>query len=585
MSADHPDDKPKDPTQTTRPARPTLIAAEDERARKTRDIRESPPAPEADRWSPVAPVAPGPIRGTVGYEQGVLDPALVARTEVDPPAADPRAVAPTLDSGPELEGLTQPGFGAHHCPVCGAFAQHLVKCTECGHVFEDPRLGSIVSGRYRVDSLIGAGGFGRVYRGTHLTLGEPVAIKFLLEEFSNRPEQRARFKREAVALAKMRHPSIVAVHDYGEHLGELYMVMELVRGTQLFDCIRDDKGALMPVERVCALVDQLLGVLEVAHALGIVHRDLKPENVMLLQTEDRRDHIKVLDFGLALMNDRLGGDRLTATRAIQGTPIYMSPEQCRGRDVGPPTDIYATGVMLFELLSGAPPFEGDSVPDIMAKHMYVEPPTFAEKGIATVPPGVEAALLSALAKSADERPTAREFRDKLALALRGDDDASKLANQTQARVENAALTREQRALVEASAEHAARPRDSIAPPVDGAMPRVYLWWSDTAKAESLRGALAVHGVNGVVWKHETGPSEAVLGKRPGKVFIVAGDVSLERVKALRADALTSKLPILVLDATAATPEYIRAGASDVAAPGATHETVCKQIVRLIRRGR
>ncbi|MFO0557638.1 MAG: serine/threonine-protein kinase [Polyangiales bacterium] len=570
----------KDPTDTTRPARPSLVMDDAARSRATRDLADKPVEP-SDRWS--APAVAEPSRATVGYDQGVRDPALAARTEVDRPAVDPRAVAPTIDSGPVLEGMTQPGVGAQHCPVCGAYAQHLVKCAECGHQFEDPRIGTIVSGRYRVDSLIGAGGFGRVYRGTHLTLGEPVAIKFLLEEFSNRPEQRARFKREAVALAKIRHPSIVAVHDYGEHLGELYMVMELVRGTQLFDRIRDEHGALMPLARVAALVDQVLAVLEVAHALGIVHRDLKPENVMLLETEDRTDHIKVLDFGLALMDDRIGGDRLTATRAVQGTPIYMSPEQCRGRDVGAATDIYAVGVMLFELLSGSAPFEGDSVPDIMAKHMYVEPPTLSEKG-ADVPAGIEALVASALSKKAEERPTARAFREQLARALRGDDEATKDALQTQQRVENAALTREQRALVEASAEHP-RPRDSIAPADGGSMPRAYLCLADASVAEALRGALAVHRVNGVVWKQEGVPSETVLSKRPAKVIVVSGVDSVQRVKELRAAAHTAKTPVMVLDANASTPEYIRAGASDVVAPGSSQEVVCKQIVRLIRRGR
>jgi len=585
MSGDHNGDdgragdgaNAKDPTETTKPARPSLVM--DEAARATRALGET-PAELSDR-SIVA--AQEPWRSSVGYDQGARDPALAARTEVDAPAVDLHAVAPLLDSGPVLEGMTQPGLGAQHCPVCGAFAQYLVQCAECGHQFEDPRIGTIVSGRYRVDSLIGAGGFGRVYRGTHLTLGEPVAIKFLLEEFSNRPEQRARFKREAVALAKIRHPSIVAVHDYGEHLGELYMVMELVRGRPLSDRIRDEHGALMPLARVAALIDQVLAVLEVAHALGIVHRDLKPENVMLLETEDRTDHIKVLDFGLALMDDRMGGDRLTATRAVQGTPIYMSPEQCRGRDVGAPTDIYAVGVMLFELLSGSAPFEGDSVPDIMAKHMFVEPPTLSEKG-AEVPAGIEALVASALSKRAEVRPTARAFREQLARALRGEDEASKDALQAQQRVEHAALTREQRALVEASAEHP-RPRDSIAPTDGGSMPRAYLCLADASAAESLRDALAVHGVSGVVWKQEGLPTEAVLSKRPAKVIVGSGSDSVQRVKELRATAHTAKTPVLVLDANASTPEYIRAGASDVVAPGSSQEVVCKQIVRLIRRGR
>jgi serine/threonine-protein kinase len=570
----------KDPTNTTRPARPSLVMDEAARSRATRNLADKPVEP-SDRLN--SPAIAEPSRATVGYDQGVRDPAIAARTEVDPPAVELRAVAPSIDSGPVLEGMTQPGVGAQHCPVCGAFAQHLVKCAECGHQFEDPRIGTIVAGRYRVDSLIGAGGFGRVYRGTHLTLGEPVAIKFLLEEFSNRPEQRARFKREAVALAKIRHPSIVAVHDYGEHLGELYMVMELVRGTQLFDRIRDEHGALMPLARVAALVDQVLAVLEVAHALGIVHRDLKPENVMLLETEDRTDHIKVLDFGLALMDDRIGGDRLTATRAVQGTPIYMSPEQCRGRDVGAATDIYAVGVMLFELLSGNAPFDGDSVPDIMAKHLFVEPPTLREAG-AEVPAGIEALVASALSKRAEERPTARAFREQLARALRGDDEATKAALQTQQRVENAALTREQRVLVEASAEHP-RPRDLIAPSDGGLMPRAYLCLADASVAEALRGALAAHGVNGVVWRQEGPPSETVLSKRPAKVIVVSGLDSVQRVKDLRAAPHTAKTPVIVLEANAPTPEYIRAGASDVVAPGSSQEVVCKQIVRLIRRGR
>lgn len=584
------EDKPKKPDETTAPARPTVMRPE-ERVRATVDYtteaRGLIDALATDKVS--EPRAPQPARATVGYEQPAVAPALDARTVVDPaatkdPPIDPRAFAATVDSGPELEGLTQPGMGAQLCPVCGAYAHQLIKCSECGHVFEDPRLGSIVSGRYRVESLIGAGGFGRVYRGTLLTLDEPVAIKFLLEEFSGRPEQRARFKREAVALAKIRHPAIVAVHDYGEHLGELYMVMELVRGTQLFDRIKDAQGALMPVERACDLIDQLLGVLEVAHAMGIVHRDLKPENVMLLQTGDRKDHIKVLDFGLALMDDRLGGDRLTATRAVQGTPIYMSPEQCRGRDVGPPTDVYAAAVMLFELLTGAPPFEGESVPDIMAKHMFVEPPSFLERGAAHVPPGVEALVHRALSKKSEERPTAAQFRDALARALAGEDDASMLANRAQQRVEHAALTREQRALVEASQEHA-RPRDSVAPPADGALPRAYLWCSDQALGESLRASLAVHGVNGVLWNREAPPGEAILAKRPAKAVIVSGEDSVGRVKAVRAEALTAKVPVLVIEAKAPTPEYIRAGASDVSPAGALHEVVCKQVVRLIRRGR
>jgi hypothetical protein len=580
------DKKDGDSSQSTEPARPSALEARERVTRvvaKTVDYSAGATKPDAPLVS--INVNAKVLRGTVGFEEVARDPTM-GDTAVD--RVDPRAIAPTIDSidADGAEAITTPGFGAVHCPTCGALVRAVDACSECGHKFEDPRLGSIVGGRYQVESLIGAGGFGRVYRGIHLTIGEPVAIKFLLEEFSARPEQRARFKREAVALARLRHPSIVAVHDYGEHLGELYMVMELVRGTQLFDRIRDERGALMPIERVCGIMDQLLAVLEVAHGMGIVHRDLKPENVMLLDAGDRVDHIKVLDFGLALMDDRVGGDRLTATRSVQGTPIYMSPEQCKGRDVGPPTDIYAAGVMLFELLSGDPPFERESAPELMAQHLFVEPPMLSEKGVTTVSPGIEAVMRRALAKRAEDRPNARQFRDGLVEALRGIDAVSLDARQVQTRVEHAALSREARALIDASAAHAGQPRDSMAPPAaEGTMPRVFLWALDAERAEKLRSALAVHGVNGAFWKGESPPDAAALAKRPAKVIIVGGEHSLARVIAARVGEATAKLPVLVIEPDVATPSFIRAGASDVAATGASDEAICKQVVRLIRRGR
>jgi hypothetical protein len=585
-------DGPKKPDESTSPATPQAIERDPIRARATRAFEDRSPAGSPENLPAQSPVnSPAPkVRATVAFENPTEQDALSARTQLD--RVDPRALAVTIESEStedEAEvapALTVPGFGGDHCPVCGALAANLARCAECGYAFADPRIGQIVGGRYRVDALIGAGGFGRVYRGTHLTLGEPVAIKFLLEEFSNRPEARARFRREAVALAKIRHPSIVAVHDYGEHLGELFMVMELVRGTQLFDRITDEHGKLMPVPRACALIDQLLGVLEVAHGMGIVHRDLKPENVMLLDTEDRADHLKVLDFGLALMDDRAGADRLTATRAVQGTPIYMSPEQCRGRDVTDATDIYAVGAMAFELLCGEPPFEGDSVPDLMAKHMYVEPPALAERGQRpTIAPGIEAVIRSALAKRADERPSARAFRERLAEALRGTDEVSRAADQVQLRVEHTALSRDQRALVEASSSREASGASIIPPPADGAMSRVFAWGIEASRGDSLRSALAVHGVNVVLWKNDAPPDEAVLTKRPAKAMVVSGPDAAARVRTLRAHGPTAKLPILVVESAVATTELIRAGASDVSPAGAVDEALCKQVVRLIRRGR
>lgn len=575
------DKRPED-SQDTAPATPKAKNERDARERVTKPIVES---SESVDFGPVIELEPASPRGTVGFEDAVRTATNERATAARP--GDPRAIAPTIDSVPEGgEEKTTPGFGAVHCPECGAFAHHVDRCPDCGYIFEDPRIGTIVGGRYRVESLLGAGGFGRVYRGVHLTIGEPVAIKFLLEEFSGRTELRARFKREAVALARIRHPNIVSVHDYGEHLGELYMVMELIRGRPLYDVLHEPGASRMPAPRACALIDQVLAVLEVAHGLGIVHRDLKGENVMLLDTPDRVEHVKVLDFGIALMEDQPGGERLTATRAVQGTPVYMSPEQCRGRDVGPPTDIYATGVLLFELLAQRPPFEASSAPEIMTKHMFVEPPTFAEVGVSDVPAGVEAIVRRALAKKAEDRPTARAFREALARALAGEDEASRREREVEQRVEHAALTREQRALVNASAAHAAKRSDSLAPPAaEGEMPRAYLWGRDALRLETLRSALAVHGVNGAVWKSDAPPDAVALAKRPAKALVIVGAGSIERVRAARAAEATSKLPVLVIEPDGTTPEVIRAGASDVAATFATDEAICKQVVRLIRRGR
>jgi serine/threonine-protein kinase len=508
-----------------------------------------------------------------------------------PAAVDPRAVAPTIDSvgTQSIVGETIPGTGANHCPVCGALVHNAPECSSCGYLFDDPRLGQVIAERYRVDSLLGVGGFGRVYRGTHLTLGEPVAIKFLLAEWSARTESRARFKREAVALARLRHPSIVAVHDYGEYLDELYMVMELVRGTQLFDRIKVN-DQLLPVEQCCRIMDEVLSVLQSAHAMGIIHRDLKAENVMLLDSLEGEVRIKILDFGLALMDDRPQSDRLTALTTIQGTPLYMSPEQCKGRDVTAATDIYAAGILFFELLSGATPFEAPSMPEIMARHMFVEPPPIADWGMKrAVPPGIEAVVRKALAKNADERPTAEQFRALLKEAMLGLDPASLKFKEAQVRAEHAALTRAQRALVDASAQRST----SVHPlPVgeDGTMPRALLWGFEEPRVDALRGPLAVHGVNGVAYKSESAPDALMLEKRPTKLIVVNGtdgnDV-LRRVKILRENPPTAKMLILVADLAdpSFTPALIRVGASDVAPRSTLDEMLCKQVAKLIRRGR
>jgi len=353
------------------------------------------------------------------------------------------------------------------CAACGEPDIHpAMSCPTCGRMPATARIGNTLGGRYRIDGLIGQGGFGLVYRATHVLLDQPVAVKFLLAEWAKSTELRTRFQREATALARLRHPGIVAVHDFGEEDSDLYIVMELVEGTPLAKVILQ-QGKVLAEERVVRLLGGVCEVLEVAHGAGIVHRDLKPENVMVVG-EGADERVKILDFGLALVQEP-GSQRLTKTNAVQGTPVYMSPEQCRGRDVGPKTDVYALGVMLFELLAGVPPFMAEGPMEIMAQHMFVEPPRVKEVGLKREPhPGLEALARAALSKKVEERPSAAEFRARLTEALAGEDDASLLAASVTARLSNAVLTREERALpprvpsVRPPAESTDQPKERVA---------------------------------------------------------------------------------------------------------------------------
>jgi serine/threonine-protein kinase len=454
------------------------------------------------------------------------------------------------------------------CTSCGTDLAGQPLCPGCGRDYGDALLGVVLDGKVRVDALIGVGGYGRVYRGQHLGLGAPVAIKFLLAEWSLLPELRTRFQREAAALGRLRHPTIVSVLDFGQHDGLLYMVLELLSGHTLTAEMAGDKKARLSAARIGRIIDQVLEALEVAHAAGIVHRDLKPENIMLLDGAD--DRVKVLDFGIALVHGGSENPRLTVTGAVQGTPRYMSPEQCRGRDVGAPTDVYAVGVLLYELLAGDAPFAGQSASELMAQQMYVAPPSLTDPAIA---PGLAALALRALAKDPAARPTASEMRAELALALSGGDDASRTARGAAARAVAGGLSRSERALPAAAAPTAA--------PTAGA--RVLLWMNDARRARALRDALAVNGVVGLVHAAAQLPDELPSCQA---AIVLADEGPVERLGALHADGRTTRTPVLVADAQAdETPALIRGGANDVTLLAVGDELVAQKVARLIRRGR
>lgn len=433
------------------------------------------------------------------------------------------------------------------------------------------RIGIVLDGKYRLDMLLGAGGMGQVFRATHLALGEPVAVKFLLAQWALLPEIRTRFRREASALARLRHPGIVSVLDFGEHDGSLYMVMELITGVTL-----DRMFGRLNVQQIGSVLDQILQVLETAHAAGIVHRDMKPENVMVLESHDRTDRIKVLDFGIALVNEGEGVPRLTDAGSVRGTPLYMSPEQCRGRDVGTPTDIYAVGIMIYELFAGKPPFQGETAADLTAQHLYVDPPHL-DPSDGIIPVGLDAVVRRALSKRATDRPSAAQLRDELAQVFRGTDATAIAVRAAAERVRMAHLSRDERAITRKPATP-----PSVAPASTGS---VMVIAPDDARWFEIRDLLSVHGMSVARWTAPI-PSPAEVTNAPGVVVVLGNIDAASVVTSLRA-SWGPRLPILVLDLDAAeqTTALIRAGASDVAMRAIAAAEIPRKVTRLLRRGR
>src|ERR1700681_377897 len=209
---------------------------------------------------------------------------------------------------------------------------------------------SIIDGRYRVISRVGSGGMADVYCAEDVQLGRRVAVKMLHERFAADDEFVERFRREASSAAGLSHANIVSVYDRGEWSGTYYIAMEYLDGRSLDSIVREE--APLPPERAIEITEQVLRAARFAHRRAIVHGDLKPHNVIL----DEEGRVKVTDFGIA----RAGASEITQTGSIMGTARYLSPEQAQGHTVGAASDLYAIGILLYELLTGTVPFEGDS---------------------------------------------------------------------------------------------------------------------------------------------------------------------------------------------------------------------------------
>ncbi len=245
--------------------------------------------------------------------------------------------------------------------------------------------GIVIDGRYRLEHRLGSGGMADVWRARDTELGRDVALKLLHENFARDSEFVERFRREASAAAGLQHPNVVSVYDRGAHEDSHYISMELVEGSSLRDLI--DQG--LEIDEAVEVTRQMLAAAEFAHEHGIVHRDLKPMNVLI----DRDGRVRVADFGIA----RAGGSDITRTGSVMGTAQYLSPEQAQGMEVAATADIYAIGVILFEMLCGRVPFEGESAVAIAMKQVGEEPPRPSSIN-PKVSPALDAVVLTALAK-------------------------------------------------------------------------------------------------------------------------------------------------------------------------------------------
>jgi len=230
--------------------------------------------------------------------------------------------------------------------------------------------GTVLDGRYQIHSVLGRGAMGTVYQVEHLGIGRQLALKVLHTEMSTSASLRERFTREARSTARLEHPGIVQVTDFGRTPDDApYMVMELVRGRQLSQLSASE----VSFDRAIAMMQQVLRALEHAHARKVVHRDLKPDNIMLVEGPEGEDQVKVLDFGLAMLLQPQGSPRITHAGAVFGTPRYMSPEQASGESVDHRADLYAVAVMLVEVLTSRALFDGETAAEVLAKQVTQAP--------------------------------------------------------------------------------------------------------------------------------------------------------------------------------------------------------------------
>ena len=305
------------------------------------------------------------------------------------------------------------------CKTC--YADSVATCPKDGMPTMHTIAGEpVLEGKYHLESRLGQGGMGVVYKARHAYLKTQLAIKIILPDLvGNDPQLVTRFRQEALAAAAIRHQNVVAVTDYGVINGQIpFLVMEYVEGESLHDMLAREKK--LDPEKAFEVMSAICHGVGAAHHQGIVHRDLKPLNIMICTDRPNISQaVKILDFGLAKIKsgELLGSFIQAQTTGLMGSPFYMAPEQWADDEPDARSDIYSLGVMLYQMLAGDVPFKGSSIPAIMKKHISDPPPTFAESGV-SISPALEAAIMHTLAKEKDKRtPTVEQMIAELKEAV------------------------------------------------------------------------------------------------------------------------------------------------------------------------
>ncbi len=269
---------------------------------------------------------------------------------------------------------------------------------------QDPFVGTTLAGTYEIESVIGTGGMGVVYKARHAMMDRTVAIKMLQSQLISDSMSVKRFQQEGKAASRIKHPHVITVYDFGiSPTGQPYIVMDYLEGEALADVIKRD--GQVAVERAIKILIQACDALDHAHKMGVIHRDLKPTNIMLSKDEDHLDFVRVVDFGVAkLINSGQEGQKLTQAGEVCGSPVYMSPEQCMGMDLDKRSDIYSMGILIYETLTGRLPILGKTMVDTMSKHISDSPLRFSEtRPDLYIPERLESVFFKALAKNPNER--------------------------------------------------------------------------------------------------------------------------------------------------------------------------------------